>query len=347
MQPERPYFLFVLATFTLLAALTTASETVPLEVAKAQTAREQAFKETLDTYAPASPDEQAVISLLQEYRNAFNASDLSRIEPLLAPNFELRYYRPKSAEQYSVEIQSRSKYLEKRSPWSLAHPRQEKLIVNIRGVLLHPQGKGAAIIAATTYKSKYFHPKYIETFGFTRTSNGWLLRRVLVVPTHPKLEELNVQIFVAREGWARDPESNWSQYSRDGVVPDEISPPTLHETKENHPLRKLFRELAVTKRADAIVELHQQKAVKSLPYDEVISVLFVFREPPPIGAKIVTELIYERSYGDYPFRYEYTVEKVEPFFIIENLVRSDDEDGEFIMRVSIDGKMIAERKLDA
>ena len=181
-----------------MAAIVTACETVPRESAEAQAAREQAFRETLDTYKPASSDESAVIALLQTYRDAYNASDLSRIEGLLTSNFEMRYYKPQSENKYVVMLQDRSKYLKKRSAWSPNRPRQEKLIVNVRSVLLHPEGKGAVVVAATTYKSKYFHPRYIETYGFKRTSDGWLLRRILVVPAQPKPEELEVTISFAR-----------------------------------------------------------------------------------------------------------------------------------------------------
>ena len=177
----------------LLTALTTACETAPHEVSTALAAREDAFQETLSTYDARNADEQAVIGILEEYRKAYDTSDLSRIEPLLAPNFELRYYRPKSAEQYTVLAQDRSTYLKKRSAWS-EHPRHEQLIVNVLDVLLDPLGRGAAVIAATTYKSKYFHPRYVETFGFARTKNGWLLRRILAVPAEPKLKELEVDI---------------------------------------------------------------------------------------------------------------------------------------------------------
>ncbi len=178
--------LALLIAITGVAAIITAS--VPRESAEAQVARGQVFRETLDTYKPASSDESAVITLLKEYRDAYNASDLSRIEGLLTSNFELRYYKPQSEKQYVVMLQDRSMYLKKRSAWSSNRPWQEKLIVNVLSILLHPEGKGAAVVAATTYKSKYFHPRYIETFGLKRTRDGWLLRRVLVIPARPKPE---------------------------------------------------------------------------------------------------------------------------------------------------------------
>lgn len=195
MRHRPPNFFALLATFSVLAALITACETVPREVAKAQIARAQAFRETLDTYKPISSDENAVIALLKTYRDAYNASDLSRIDGLLASNFELRYYRPRSKQIYDIMIQNRAKYLEKRSSWSPKEPRGEKLIVRVLNVLRHPEGKGAVVVAATTYKSKYFHPRYIETYGFKRTSNGWLLRRLLVVPAQPKPGEVKVSLI--------------------------------------------------------------------------------------------------------------------------------------------------------
>ncbi len=283
--------------------------------------------------------------IVNNLKRGYESFDLAVIQPILTNDFERRFLIRKN----TVVLESKDEYLSARQGWKKSPAPVRELLYSIRGMETDETGKTIFVVAFSTYKTKYFNPRFLESLVFENIGEHWLLKRQIFIPLHPRKPDLyEVQIFVAREAWARDAgnKSSWSQYSGDGWV-GEISPPTPRETKENRPLRKLFRELVVTKGADAIVDLHQHKAVKSLPYDEVISVLFVFREPPPIGAKIVTELIYERSYGDFPFRYEYTVEKIEPFFIIENLVRSDDEDGEFIMRVSIDGKMVAEKRVGA
>ena len=239
---RRSHSLLLLAKVLLLAALTTACETVPPEVAKAQSAREQAFRETLVSYKPMSSDESAVIALLKTYRDAYNASDLSRIERLLTSDFDLRYYKPRSEDQYTVMVQSRSRYLEKRTAWSPKHPRQEKLIVNVRSVLLHPEGKGAVVVAATTYKSKFFHPRYIETYGFKRTSAGWSLRRILVLQATPKPEELNVSVSFADVdyGYLRDPKFV-AAYGPDALFAKYIQPSCCLST-ERQKLLVVFAE---------------------------------------------------------------------------------------------------------
>jgi len=65
----------------------TANETVP-----APNSRDEFFRETLKSYTSTSSTEQAVISVLEEFRDAFNVSDLVRIEGLLAADFERNYY---------------------------------------------------------------------------------------------------------------------------------------------------------------------------------------------------------------------------------------------------------------
>ncbi len=303
----------------LLAALATACETVPTEVSTALAAREDAFRETLNAYDARNANEEPVITLLKTYRDAYNASDLSRIEGLLTSNFELRYYKPRSKEQYAVMVQNREKYLEKRSPWSPNHPRQEQMIVNVLDVLLDPLGKGAAIIAATTYKSKYFHPRYIETFGFKRTPDGWLLRRILVVPAQAKPEELGVQIILSRFPGGRSPLGDFDK------IVEEEGP-------------------------DAFVERYQQHSKGSIPSDESShSVLFVFAEPPPPDTYVLTQHQFRRPgmSGLRPYLFTYYVRYgVSPFYVIENTSQAGGRPaGSITYSVFVDDAVVAERRV--
>lgn len=297
--------LALLMAVILLAVLTTASETVALEVTTAQTTREQVFRETLDTYKPASSDESAVIALLKTYRDAYNVSDLSRIEVLLAPNFELRYYeRFFSEKYYTVMVQSRAKYLEKRSPWSPKEPRGEKLIVRVLNVLLHPEGKGAVVVAATTYKSKYFHPRYIETFGFKRTSDGWLLRRILVVPAQPKPEEHEVNISYA-------------------TVDDQYLPDDILAARGPDALFKKYIQLS------CCLSTVRQKLI------------IIFAEPPPENTQIV---VTETTYGGSEFESISYVDPSSPYFFLlgKGWRGSDISVG---VEVMVDGVIVARTRL--
>lgn len=293
-------FLFLLTAISCLTAIVTAYTTIPLEgaeaspreVAEAKAVREESFRETLDTYEPAQSDEEPVINLLKAYRDAYNTSDLSRMERLLASNFELRYRQQRSKKLYAIMVQSREKYLEKRSPWSPDQPRRDHMIVNVRDVLLHPDGKTAVVIAATTYKSKYFHPRYIETFGFKKTPDGWLLRRVLVVLARRKPEELDVQIILSRFPGGKSPIRDFNKI-----------------VKEEGP--------------DAFVERYQQRSRGSIRNDELPhSVLFVFAEPPTEDTILVTQHQFRRPgmSGLRPYRFDRKVfYGVSPFYVIENV----------------------------
>lgn len=300
----------------LLAALGTACETVPTEVSTAPAAREDAFRESLSAYDARSANEEPVITLLKTYRDAYNASDLNRIEGLLTSNFELRYYKPRSKEQYAVMVQSREKYLEKRSLWSPNHPRREQMIVNVLDVLLDPLGRDAAVIAATTYKSKYFHPRYIETFGFKKTPSGWRLRGILVVPAQPKSEELDVRIILSKFPGGRSPIGDF-----DKIV------------KEEGP--------------DAFVERYQKRSRGSIRNDESShSVLFVFAEPPPPNTLLVTQHQFRRpgSSGQQPYRFDKQVYYgVSPFYVLENVSRAGGGGGSITYSIFADDALVAKK----
>lgn len=302
------------------------------------------FADNTDTYVTRNEEEDELIELLlQNIKSGYETLNLQRILNIVTNDFERRFI----VSERNVLIENKLEYIDARKRWEKRSEPVRELLYSIRGIEIDKAGNNAVVIALSTYQDKYFSPRFLESLRFTKTDQKWMLQRHIFVPLTLSQPEMNdVQIFVAREAWARDPESNWSMFTGRGGRQGTF-PPTLPDAANNLPLRELFPELVITEGADALVELHQQSSVNSIPYNKGISILFVFREPPPIGAKIVTELVYERSYGKFPFRFEYEVEKIEPFFVIENLTRSDDRGGKFIMRVFIDGKMIAEKKIRA
>ena len=115
-------------------------------------------------------------------------------------------------------------------------------------------------------------------------------------------------------------------------------------------LKKRFADEIATESArtgpDTVIDEFKKKTSKRVPLYTWSSILFVFPQPLPVGSKI-TQLVYERSYGDFRFSYDYTVENHEPFFVIENRTLSEDSGGLFAMRVFINGHLVAERKIPA
>jgi len=145
------------------------------------------------------------------------------------------------------------------------------------------------VIAYTTYASKYFNPHFLETLLFEKTGDGWrLLRQTLVPVVRTSPEDLKVEIYLA------------------------APQPDLFED---------FAKISLAKGADHWVDLFLQRRRDWILTDRrKTSVLFVFREPPPVGAKITIEHSWKSRTVVHPppEKLYYVVKRSQPYYVIEN-----------------------------
>lgn len=286
--------------------------TAPGMQAAAQATEETVFPDNTASFETTYDEVRAVKDILiNQVRAGYREFDLSLIEPLLARDFQRRTITSQDA----ILIETREDYLGANREWDKRSAGSGEVLYAIQSASVDQTRTRVNVLLVATYRSKYFNPRFLETFLFEKTNGGWMLKRQVVLPLHPNRPELyDVQIFV--------------------VKPCEVS-----EGK--------IQKLAITHGVDAFVDQCLKGSYDSLPYELGALILFVFREPPPVGSEIKTELIYERTYGDFPFDFTYKVKKSDPYFVIANEVYSEDLDGWFIMRVYVDGIKVGERKIGA
>jgi hypothetical protein len=156
------------------------------ETLSLRAARERLFEENLAGYQRQDPDETAALVQLAHYHDAQETFDLAALTELLGPEFELRYYTTDDR----LQIQDRSTFLDKRRGWTRHAERPQRLVISAKASYKQASGGRVALTALTTYKSKYFNPRFLEVFVFGKHRGSWLLERIFMYPMLPPRPEL-------------------------------------------------------------------------------------------------------------------------------------------------------------
>jgi hypothetical protein len=233
-------------------------------LAAARAERDQQFQDNLARHAPRSADEGAALELLRRFQRAHETFDAAALAALLAPDFEHRLY-PGSG----VQIEGRGEFLAARAGWRARPQPARELAVAVQGAHRSERSGQLAVTALTTYRSKYFAPRYLESFVFARDGGGWKLRRIMSHPMRPPAPGLHgVQIQFAG-------------------VPG-TQPPTAEA---------IHRDV-LAEGPDVLFDRHWRLTGSSRTgvRDRTTAgpFLVIFREPPPPGAVIQLD---ERAYG--------------------------------------------------
>ncbi len=270
------------------------------------------FIDNTKTFTTKNPVHSSIRAIIANHlKSGYERFDFTLVESILASDFVFSYV----TDGANIRFDDRRAYIAERKGWAEWQATRRSLLYSIQDMDSDEAGRYVSVAAYSTYETKYFSPRYLENLLFEKIKGKWMLKRQVLVPLYPNRPELyDVQIFV--------------------VKPCDVS-------------ERKFQELAITHGVDAFVDQCLKGSYDSLPYEAGALVLFVFREPPPVGAEIRTELIYERTYGEFPFDFSYKVRKSDPYFVIANDVYSEDLDGWFIMRVYVDGIKVGERKIGA
>ncbi|MBF0356647.1 MAG: nuclear transport factor 2 family protein [Alphaproteobacteria bacterium] len=207
--------------------------------------------EKQSNYSANSPDEGAIVEVLAKIGRAEEDRKLETLESLLAPNFEYR----QSVQPEKVQVAKRDEYIAARKNWGTDDKSNLTKITNVQNIAIHPKGELASATAFVTYKYRNFSPRYLETYNFEKIGGAWKLLQLIQIPLHPtKADQFDVQLILV---------------------------PKIDEAKQ-------IARLAEGN-ADAVVEEWKSKSL-SVMNDGYFSVFAVFREPPPVGAKVTLEL---------------------------------------------------------
>jgi hypothetical protein len=238
------------------------------------------FVDNLSTWKVKSQDEQTVIDLLKIFKQGYETFDLSLIRPILSTDFEARCLISK--DKYIPE--KKELYLKARDAWVKSASVNRNIIYSIQDINVDQSGKFISIIALSTYQSRYFAPRFLETLIFEKGGSGFMLKQQTLIPLHQKYPELNpVEIVVGK----KEANENFSQ---------------------------VFSKTALPEGVDAAIE----KVVNKKPLQSgAVHVLVIFKEPPAVGSTIelsidpISSSTYARS-----ATVKQKVDVVSPYFVM-------------------------------
>ena len=270
------------------------------------------FADNMQSFEPESADERALLAIIvNSLRPGLERLDLGQIEPVLASKYEFQYV-PAATKLLS---EPRETFLESRRDWTGKAGKVREIAYAIQDVKIDQSQTIGAVIAYTTYQSKYFSPYFLETLLFEKEMDHWVLLRqtmVSIVPANPA--DLQVDIFLAK------------------------------------PQRDLLRRFAKVSLSDGVdfwLDQFLQKGRDGILTDRrETSVLFVFRVPPAVGTKINIEHRWRSRKVRHPppKKLHYVVKSSQPYFMIKNSSWVGCCEGDRVTyKVFVNGIKIAER----
>lgn len=307
--------MFLKAVIFLLAAFIPFAEISPTVAqsdltSSVKSEKTDLFRDNTATFAPDDASKVKITNLISsKLQKGYETFNLPLIESILTSDFERRYL----INSENLAVEDRQSYHAARRRWKTTQTEHRRLDYAIQRINIGEANRSAIVTALSTYKTKYFNPRYLETLLFEKADERWFLKRQLLVPLHPKRPELyDVQIFVSDSDWAE---------------------------------KRRFRRRMRRKGPDWFIDRFRKDSVDSISSDESWhTILFVFREPPPPGSKIRTEIEFDTA--SRPSKYTYRIEKNQPFFVIANKVRSGrDFPGTVTFRVFLDDTKIREKTI--
>ncbi len=273
-----------------VAFLSACASQISPEILAHQHTAAQVFRDELDLFLPRDEDEAAIKAILVRIKESYLTCDKILLMSVFSKDYEQAVLIPHS----SAMIISRAEYfagvgMEKGNEDECKKLQRHLSMAKIRVVRSKTPSDRIEVVLLTTYASKYFNPRFIEAFIFRRGDGKMVVDKKVITPLHPKSPE-----YYQAELYIGDM-SEFEKY-KDGLQ------------------RMAWEEGDIF--IDRILRKH---TYQDLPVDnKPKSVIAVFREPPPPGAKIKIAHWYYNKRGDLQSSFEenHTVEKVNPWFFL-------------------------------
>lgn len=203
--------------------------------------------------------------------------------------------------------------------WSKSGNKTNRLVGYTLDRVVHGFSDDRIILETkSVYRSKYFNTRYEEIFVFDKDkSSSWKLVEQYIVPLQKvQLGQQDVQIFITAK--PKDTNKN---------IKNEIAchgPDSIVDEFRRKELNSGFRGNEIPRR-----------------------VLFVFREAPQIGARIIIHHQFWRPWAQnlQPYVFEYNVDSYYPYFIIENITKAGGSGGTITYKIFMDGVELNTKKI--
>jgi hypothetical protein len=271
------------------------------------------------TFTAQKKEQKEILDIVSKLKKGYQTFDLPLIEKILADNFRFYYH----LNDNTFLVDDKTDYLEARKGWTETVRVRREMNYSIQEMILDPSGKFITVTAFSTYTSKYFSPRFFETLLFEESTGHWTLKQQIVGLLYPNQPDLyHVEIFAQKFLWPRyGSPSLGGIFSRGALVEG-----------PSHVL-------------DHYLRTGYQKVIPREGPEK--SVLFIFREPPPVGSVIdIEHQLSGDPSGPLLFQFRYKVEKKDPFFVIENRSKPMMSGGWVTYRVFLNGKKIGEETFD-
>lgn len=224
-----------------------------LDIDEAREGRGDYFSSNLHVYRFAEETVAEAIDVLKEFNQAVQHQQISALEENLSEDFVLRYGYVRDGDVV-YEIQDRVSFLARRSRWVEKAEPVQTIQISLKD-LQRPDSDTLEILAAVTFKSAHFAPRFIGRYRFDRSNDKWRISELVLVqslPPYPALYDLEIGFAEFREGYF--------------YYPANLGEKIIAEGPE-YPF-------------DVVFDI--KRSVKSR--SEHAPLVIVFREPPPEGA---------------------------------------------------------------
>ena len=283
----------------------------PMVVAALQSSTAQRFAANAAGFPVQSEAERAVLAVVRNnLEEGYNTSDPALIGAALASNFEFRLATARD----SVMIEKRAGFLEGFENWGGSGDR--RLIYTVNSIKVDADGNSAAVVALSTFRSRHFNPRFLETLLFNKERGAWKLAKRVLLPLHPSRPESHeVAVYVTRPFWAEKPDAPFSAF-------------LARTTAERGP--------------DSAIDMLAEKSAPA--GDGPSHIVAVFREPPTVGTEITFHVTMIMENDEATFTSRIPVTQETSFFVAESIAHAKPAVTGIVVDVVVDGIKIATRK---
>lgn len=264
---------------------------IPAELREYERMASSLFHDELGSFSPNGNEEAKVKSVLVRIKEAYEQCDKQNALTLVAPDYTQAVLQsPTTAMTISRSDYFKGIGMEKMSVEDCKRLERKMSIAKIKLVKPQESADEMAAVITISYESKYFSPKFIEVLNFRPQGKNWVLSKRVSVPLYPKAPEYyHVQIYIG-------------------------SASELDKQSE------IMKNLALD---DADIFLQRLLGAadytnnRALPIDGLPKVVIaVFRDPPPVGSRVVINHAYYSEIGQRrgTFERDINIEKVNPWF---------------------------------
>ena len=137
-------------------------------------------------FVPRNASERAVLDvMMNRWRAGLERYDLEAVRSVLSANFEQRFL----SDEQSMFMDTREQFIALRKDWVPSGQPVRRIVYKVQDIISRDGGKTMDVIALSTWKTKYFEPRFLESLQFVRsvfhTANEWRLRRQAFAPLQP------------------------------------------------------------------------------------------------------------------------------------------------------------------